>query len=171
MDMPQWPAGLKRTKPREVVFDVLCAAEQPLDVPELYRRVSEIQDGLAVSTIYRALSVFEEHGLVTKTTMMDGGSALYTLRRADHAHYAICLKCHRQIPLKHCPLEHLPIQEEADGFTITNHRLELYGYCSQCRKKAMIQHPAASAGPDGQHSSRRQEGQQTGAAKKDTPKN
>ena len=135
MDTLQWPAGLKRTKPREVVFEVLCAAGQPLDAAEVYRRVSEKQDGLAVSTIYRVLSAFEEHGLVTKTNMMEGDSALYSLRRSDHAHYAICLQCHRQVPLKHCPLEHLPIQEEADGFTITDHRLELYGYCRECRAK------------------------------------
>lgn len=135
MDTPQWPAGLKRTRPREVVFQILAAAEQPLDAAELYRRVSEVQDGLAVSTIYRVLSAFEEHGLVTRTTMMEGDSALYSLRRSDHAHYAICLQCHRQVPLKHCPLEHLPIQEEAEDFTITDHRLELYGYCRECREK------------------------------------
>ena len=135
MDAPQWPTGLKRTRPREIVFQVLCTAEQPLDAAELYRRVSERQDGLAVSTIYRVLSAFEDHGLVTKTTMMEGESALYSLRRANHAHYAICLACHRQVQLKHCPLEHLPIEEEAGDFTVTDHRLELYGYCRECREK------------------------------------
>ena len=133
MDALQWPQGLKRTRPREQVYRVLLAAEKPLDVQEIYRRMDG--EGLAVSTVYRALAAFVERGVAIKTTMMGDETALYALRRADHAHYAICLGCHRQIPLRHCPLEHLQLEEEADGFTVTGHRLELYGYCRDCRRQ------------------------------------
>ena len=130
----QWPAGLKRTKPREQILELLAAADQPLEVQEIYRRMGAEGSGLAMSTVYRALAAFEEHGLVTKTTMMGGETAVYRLRRADHEHYAICLRCHRQIPLKECPVEHVAMETEGEDFLVTSHRLELYGYCAQCRR-------------------------------------
>ena len=130
METCQWPGGLKRTRPRELVYAVLSRAQGPLDVQEIYRRTGQ---DLAMSTVYRALAAFEARGLVTKTTVMGEGTALYALRRADHAHYAYCLRCHRQIPLKGCPLAEKDLAAEAEGFQVTGHRLELYGYCARCR--------------------------------------
>ena len=135
MEDIRWPAGFKRTKQRQQVYEVLARAEKPLDAQEIYRRMAQETGGLAVSTVYRILAAFAEQGLVTRTTIMGDDTALYSLRHDGHAHYAFCLRCHRQIPLKHCPLEYLPLQEEADGFTVTDHRLELYGYCRDCREK------------------------------------
>ena len=130
----QWPAGLKRTKPREQIWKILAAADHPMEVQEIYRLMESEEGSLAMSTVYRALAAFEEHGLVTKTTMMGGETAVYRLRRADHEHYAICLRCHRQIPLKECPFEHVAMETEGEDFLVTSHRLELYGYCAQCRR-------------------------------------
>jgi len=129
-----WPSGLKRTKPRELVWEALCAADRPLSVTELFARL-EPSSGMAVSTVYRVLTALEEHGAVTKTTMMGEEIALFALNRGGHKHYAICLACHRQVPVRHCPFETAPVEREAEGFTVTNHRLELYGYCRECLKK------------------------------------
>jgi Fe2+ or Zn2+ uptake regulation protein len=135
----QWPAGLKRTKPREQIWKILAETDHPMEVQEIYRRMEPEEGSLAMSTVYRALAAFEEHGIVTKTTMMGGETAVYRLRRSDHEHYAICLRCHRQVPLKECPFEHMPVQTESDGFLVTGHRLELYGYCEQCRSQEMAE--------------------------------
>ena len=135
MESVRWPAGLKRTKPRETVWQILQETEKPLDAKEIYLCVQRQDENLAISTVYRILSAFEEHGLVTKTAMMDGDTALYRLRRAEHEHYAVCIKCHKQVPLRCCPFEHMPLEAEADGFTVTGHRLELYGYCRECRRE------------------------------------
>ena len=74
MESLQWPQGLKRTKPREQVYDVLAAADRPLDVREIYSRLEG--QGLALSTVYRVLTAFEEHQMVTKTTIMGEDTAL-----------------------------------------------------------------------------------------------
>lgn len=128
-----WPQGLKHTRPRQLVYAVLAGADRPLDVREIYDQLAG--DGLALSTVYRVLTAFEEHELVTKTTIMGQETALYALHRHDHAHYAICLDCHRQVQLPHCPLQ--PVETDMDGFSITSHRLELYGYCRDCKKNRM----------------------------------
>ena len=138
MEMKNWPAGFRMTRPRLLVYRALEAADTALDARELYRRISG--GGMALSTVYRVLAAFEEQGLVTRTTIMGGETALYALCRGGHAHYAICLGCRRQIPLRHCPLENLPLDEEADGFLVTGHRLELYGYCRDCKKRHRQDH-------------------------------
>lgn len=134
MESMAWPAALKRTRQREVVWEILAAAEKPLDVKEIFRRINTQEASFAISTVYRALAAFEEHQMVTKTTMMGEETALYAQATQSHAHYAICLACHKQVPLKHCPFEHVSMQAETEDFTVTNHRLELYGYCKECKK-------------------------------------
>jgi len=142
----RWPAGLKRTRPRALVWEALRTADRPLSVTELFARL-EPDSGMAVSTVYRILTAFEERGVVTKTTMMGEETALFALCRGGHEHYAICLACHRQVPVKHCPFETVPIETEDGGFTVTNHRLELYGYCAECLKKRRAQGTKQAAGP------------------------
>lgn len=134
----QWPSGMKRTRQREDVYRVLTQAEEPLTAMEIYRRVMEntSDQNYAISTIYRALAAFEEQDLLEKTTLMGEDTAVYEWKRENHKHYAICLKCRRKIPLKECPMEHLTLHMDTEDFTVTGHKLELYGYCSRCCKKS-----------------------------------
>lgn len=131
----QWPTGLKRTRQREDVFRVLTQAEEPLTAMEIYQRVrSNTKDAnYAISTIYRALSVFEEKELLEKTTLMGEDMAVYAWKRDVHKHYAICLICRRKLPLQSCPMEQLQLSPGFEDFTVTGHKLELYGYCKACK--------------------------------------
>lgn len=88
----------------------------------------------AVSTIYRILAAFEEKGLVTRTTWMGDGTVVYELNRGGHTHYAVCLECHKRVALPGCPFAHVHLEEEPGDFTVTGHKLELYGYCKECRE-------------------------------------
>ena len=132
MKEPVWPAQLRRTKPRLRVWEVISRAEMPLEVRELCARLEKLGEPMAVSTVYRVLAAFEECGAVTKTTVLGSDSALYALHEPGHEHYAICLGCHHRIPLKHCPIRE---SDGPEGFCVTDHRVELYGYCAECRKK------------------------------------
>lgn len=131
-----YPAGIKWTRQRKKVYRVLWEAEEPLNAAQIYNLVEKEEEGVeyALSTIYRILAAFEENGLVEKTVWMGDGSVVYTLNRGGHTHYAICLECHRRIPLQNCPFAHIHLEKETGDFIITDHRLELYGYCRDCRK-------------------------------------
>lgn len=135
----QWPIGIKRTRQREDVFRVLTQAEEPLTAMEIYQRVkSNTRDAnYAISTIYRSLSVFEDKNLLEKTTLMGEDMAVYEWKRNAHKHYAICLGCRRKLPLPGCPMEQLQISPGLEDFTVTGHKLELYGYCKACKKQCL----------------------------------
>ena len=135
--LDMWPEGIKKTKQREDVFRVLVEAKEPLSAIEIYNRIQQ-QNGqinYAISTIYRSLAVFEQKGLVEKSTLMGEDTAVYEWQHGKHKHYAICLKCHKLVPLAKCPFEHVKLDTSDEDFTVTSHKLEIYGYCNKCKEE------------------------------------
>ena len=142
--LKSYPQGIKWTKQRKDVYDVLAQACEPLSAVQIYNHIekNDSEGNYAVSTIYRILTAFEEKDLITKTNWMGDGTLVYELNKGGHTHYAVCLSCHKRIPLQACPFEHVhmhPHKEdksqelEEAGFEITGHKLELYGYCKSCK--------------------------------------
>lgn len=130
---PEYPQGIKWTKQRKSVYKVLRDVSEPLNAAQIYRLAGGRD--YALSTIYRILAAFEEKKLVEKNVCLEDGTVVYSLARNGHTHYAVCLGCHRRIPLQSCPFAHIHMEKEPEGFTVTGHRLELYGYCMECGKE------------------------------------
>lgn len=133
----QYPQGLKWTRQRKTVYRILWEATEPLSAAKIYTLARLGADGreYALSTIYRILSAFEENGYVEKTSWLGDGTVVYSLNRGKHTHYAICLECHRRIPLQNCPFAHIRLEKDTGDFTVISHKLELYGYCRECREE------------------------------------
>ncbi|MCI8692045.1 MAG: transcriptional repressor [Lachnospiraceae bacterium] len=132
----EYPEGMKWTRQRKSVYRVLWQAAEPLSAIQIYNRLGRQEESgeYAVSTIYRILAAFEEKGLLEKTAWMEEGRGLYALIRGGHTHYAVCLECRRRFPLQSCPFSHIHLEKEMGEFTVTGHKLELYGYCRNCRE-------------------------------------
>ena len=139
MEQNKWPEGIKWTKQRKDVFTVLRQAKKPMSAYDIFQEI--LKEGAtdasnyAISTVYRSLTIFEEKGLVEKSMLMGSDTALYELADGHHKHYAVCLSCHKLVPIKHCPFEHVAhdtVRNEEDDFVVTGHKLELYGYCKEC---------------------------------------
>lgn len=129
----KYPQGMKWTKQRKQVYDVLYEANEPLSALQIYHNLT---NNYAVSTIYRILTVFEEKNMVTKASRLDGNTFVYEINRGEHTHYAVCLSCHKHILLHSCPFEHVHLSQAEEDFQITGHKLELYGYCRDCQKSS-----------------------------------
>lgn len=136
-----YPQGMKWTRQRKDVYEVLYHAAEPLSAVQIYQQIAKADESgnYAVSTIYRILTAFEEKNLVNKTNWMGDGTVVYELNRGGHTHYAVCMNCNKRIPLQACPFEHIHLQDEGEqgledtGFQIIGHKLELYGYCKECK--------------------------------------
>lgn len=145
----EYPQGLKWTRQRKDVYQVLLDAPEPLSASQIYNAINTAKtsrsETYAISTIYRILATFEEKKLVTKTNWMGDGTVVYELNRGGHTHYAVCLNCHKRIPLQDCPFAHIQIPHSAahaqetdlldSDFQVIGHKLELYGYCGKCRER------------------------------------
>lgn len=135
VDKKTYPQGIKWTRQRKCVYEVLFAAAEPLSAQQIFNKAEQFftAEIHAVSTVYRILTTFEEQGFVNKSNWLGDGTALYELNRSEHTHYAVCLECHKRIALQSCPFAHMHL-EDAGDFTVTGHKLELYGYCKECRR-------------------------------------
>ena len=130
-----YPQGIKWTRQRKDVYEVLFYATEPLSAVQIYNNIAktDTSGNYAVSTIYRILTAFEEKNLVNKTNWMGDGTVVYELNRGGHTHYAVCLSCNKRIQLPSCPFSHVHLEQETEDFTVTGHKLELYGYCKDCK--------------------------------------
>lgn len=135
-DKNQYPKGIKWTKQRKDVYHVLIEAAEPLSAVQIYNRIlmRESEVNYAVSTIYRILAAFEEQGFVEKSTFMGDGTVVYEWNKGGHTHYAICLGCRKKVALPQCPFAHVHLDADTGDFEVTGHKLELYGYCKECRQ-------------------------------------
>lgn len=128
-----WPEGVRKTPSRKRLLKALSDARQPMNVQHLETAINE--DGnpsIWLSTLYRALDVFVENDIANRTLLPDGSQAVYELNRHGHHHYAFCILCHKMIPVERCPVDPDAARLADDGFRITGHKLEVFGYCSEC---------------------------------------
>lgn len=127
---------LKITKARKLILELLKNLS-PQTVDELDLILRSKDEKLSLSTIYRTCETLAEHGLLLKSNLTDDGIARYEYLKSEHVHHAICLGCGRIIPIDDCPFGQFDqLMKSKYDFNVSSHRIEIYGYCSDCRKRA-----------------------------------
>lgn len=126
--------GLRNTKQRIVILKILSESSQPLSAEAIY--INLIEQGITInlSTIYRVLNTLTEKNIIAKNILASDNKAVYELARKEHIHHFVCVLCKRMFNVEDCPIkafeEELSINE---GFEVTGHKLEMYGYCKDCK--------------------------------------
>ncbi|WP_376789849.1 Fur family transcriptional regulator [Thermoflexus sp.] len=128
-------AGWRVTMPRRVVLRVLQQARRPLSPQEIHARGRRMRPSLGLVSVYRALEVLEQAGLVRRVhqgARCDG----YILASPGHHHVLICRRCGRAVEFPGAEdLSGLIAQvEQRTGFRVEDHLLQLSGLCAPCRK-------------------------------------
>lgn len=119
--------GMRMTEQRRVIARVLENSADHPDVEELYRRSSEVDPGISISTVYRTVKLFEDAGIIERHDFRDGRSRYETVPEEHHDHL-IDLKSGRVIEFHSSEIEALQERIAREhGFKLVDHRLELYG--------------------------------------------
>ncbi len=123
--------GYRLTKQRQVVLEVLQGTKSHPNANWIYQEVRKRIPNVSLGTIYRALSILKEAGLIQELNY--GGS----FRRYDddvEEHYHItCTQCGRVVDVDLPLLSEVECQAAAaTGFRVTDHHLEFYGICPDC---------------------------------------
>lgn len=132
--------GLKNTKHRQLILQLLLDAKGVLTAEELYNKL-QLQDlPVDFSTVYRILEIFTQKGLTEKSYLSDVRKYGFTLHTLGHRHRLICLRCHAVIEVEHCPIAEFEEKLAANtDFAIVGHNLEWYGYCPKCKKLQKVE--------------------------------
>ena len=125
---------LKITKQRRVVLNVFLECKDHVSVEELYSIVSEQEPKIGLATIYRTLALLTKSGLALEMDFGDGQKRYESSFMSAHHDHMVCTECGKIIEFNHPLIE--KYQEEIaiqNGFKITSHKLDLFGYCSNCK--------------------------------------
>lgn len=128
--------GLKHSRIRDVVVEEFLRAGTHVSIEQLLERVRSRVPATGYSTVYRTLRLLVDNGYATARDF-GGAHTLFEPADANHHDHVVCLSCGQVREFEDAEIEEL--QEKAArrlGFQITSHRLELFGTCSSCARKA-----------------------------------
>jgi Fur family ferric uptake transcriptional regulator len=120
---------IKLTENRRIIARVISESEDHPDVEEVFRRASKINQKIGIATVYRAVKMFEEYGVIAKHDFGGKGRARYEkLEGEDHHHdHLIDITTDEVHEFFNDELEKLKTRVALEhGFELVGHRLELY---------------------------------------------
>ena len=129
--------GIRMTAQRRAILSVIETASKHLDASQILRKARHRDATVDRSTVYRTLELLKRQGLIDELDLMHlNGEGHYYERKlgTDHIHMA-CLRCGKIAEFVSETFDSLKKQLERDcRFHIVVSRLEVGGYCSDCRQ-------------------------------------
>lgn len=125
--------GLKETAHRRLILEVFVSGEGHRSVEDIYQRVRQEDSRIGYTTVYRTMKLLSDSGLARAVDLSDGMMRYEHLYNHAHHDHMVCTQCGRSVEFFNAQIEKLQDEASAElGFTVVDHRLQIYGVCSQC---------------------------------------
>lgn len=134
--------GLKATRQRDLIVETFFSTSGHLSVDELLDKAKQRDPTLGAATVYRTMKILADAGLAS-ARHFEGGQTRYEAALDRHHHdHLICTSCGNITEFENERIEELQdrVASEHD-FTVTHHKLELYGLCSACKARDAAEKP------------------------------
>lgn len=119
-------AGVRITRQRAALLEVLAAADDHPDAVELHRRAETEVPGISLSTVYRTLTSLEEQGVILRH-LFDGAPARFEHAETAHHDHMIDVESGDVVEFCSDRIERIQSEIAAElGYEIVHHRMELY---------------------------------------------
>lgn len=122
--------GYKYTGKREDLLKFFAKHDKYMTAKDVQEGLKEIYPNLSFDTIYRNLSLFHQLGILEVTELFNEKHFRFVCSKNEHHHHIICLRCGKTKEIETCPMPEL--EENIDGYVISGHKFEIYGYCEEC---------------------------------------
>lgn len=127
-------AGLKITKPRNIVLNIFKNTDKILNASEVYKICKDEGFDINLSTIYRTCEIFSSKKILDKVININRING-YKISITSHVHKLSCNFCKKTIEIN-CPFNILSQYIETNtGFTLTKHHIDISGICNECKNK------------------------------------
>lgn len=127
--------GLRLTGQRRLIARILSDAQDHPGVEEVYCRASALEPGIALSTVYRTVKLFEDHGMLERHEF--GAAPRARFEPASSAHHDHLIDVETGQVIEFCSAEIEALQERIAtvlGYDLVGHRLQLYGVAKKRRR-------------------------------------
>ncbi len=126
--------GLRATRQRTLVLDIIRQGASHLDADEIHRRARRWEPRISLSTVYRILQRFKESGLI-REYHFDDSHHHYEVEAGRGHHHIVCVQCGRVVEFDSDIIRHLRrTVPEVRDFSISEAELRLAGTCPRCRE-------------------------------------
>jgi Fe2+ or Zn2+ uptake regulation protein len=125
-------AGLRVTRPRRAVLDVL-AAHPHVDADTIATAARVVHPSISPQAVYGVLKALVGGGLARRIEPA-GGPALYELRVGDNHHHLVCRECGMVADVD-CAVGAAPCLAPSDaaGFVVDEAEVVFWGLCADCQ--------------------------------------
>jgi Fur family peroxide stress response transcriptional regulator len=125
--------GGNLTAQRTAVFDYLSRVEHHPTAEDVFLAVKSELPKISLATVYKNLEALVACGAASKLTYGDG-AARYDIR-TDHHYHSRCLGCGRIADLEPQGGEEMArLVKPPAGFKVEDYRIEVIGYCKDCKQ-------------------------------------
>ncbi len=124
-------SGLRMTRQRKVIAEVIIELEGHVNIEQLYDEVRKRDKNIGYATLYRTIKLLREVGIVSSTQFGEGPARYESNVARDHHDHLVCLKCGKVIEFEDDVIEQRQIEiAERNNIKLTHHSLYLYGECT-----------------------------------------
>ncbi|BAI70063.1 transcriptional regulator, Fur family [Hydrogenobacter thermophilus TK-6] len=126
--------GYKITKSRLDLVDKIASYGTHFEIEDLVMWITSQDRGTASrSTIYRTIRLLQDFGAIREVIKLGNRTIYEFVAGRPHHEHLICVKCGKIIEFSREEIEELQDRVcEEYRFTPINHRLEIFGVCSEC---------------------------------------
>jgi Fur family transcriptional regulator, ferric uptake regulator len=129
-------AGYRLTAPRLALAGLIVDHDGHFSASDLAAAARDRRMGVSRATLFRALDVLIELGVVERLDLPNGEHAYVECAPAHHHHHVVCSRCGRTAEVDDAGLaEAVRDIARSSGFRIDTHRLELFGLCRSCQSR------------------------------------
>ena len=131
-------AGHRAGAARLSVVELLARKECCLSALEIGDELRSHDARVGLASVYRALELLHELGLVTRVDVGDGTARFERAHRdGEHHHHVVCRGCGAVSAFDHAPLERAIEQLSASlEYVVDGHDVVLHGRCPRCQEAA-----------------------------------
>ena len=128
--------GFKSTRQRDIIASEFLKTGEHVTAEDLYKKINRKHKDIGFTTVYRTLKLLKKSGLATESIFADNLTRYEPLSEDDHHDHLVCLDCGSITEFENSKIERLQ-EKIADefGFYTVSHKMDLYGYCSECRNR------------------------------------
>ena len=124
--------GHRLTEPRRAVAELVDRRAGHFTAADLVADALVERPGIGRATVFRALELFQELGVIERIDLPSGEHA-YVACEPEHHHHVICSNCGRSVDIDDRGIRAVTKKiAKRTGYRIDQHRVELFGLCPAC---------------------------------------
>lgn len=122
--------GLRSTGQRRAIIEKFFSSTGHATIDELLEKVRQHDPGIGYATVYRTMKMLTAGGIAHEHKFADGMTRYELADEDAHHDHLICMECGRIQEFEEPLIEELQERiAQRYGFTIVDHKHELYGLC------------------------------------------